>query len=201
VHNLLSKVLENPGDTDEHLQLCCQDWTTTDHAIANMGADAILYRGVQLAAKRCHDMMVQQNKTGKSPLFDDDHAPVRQGMLGRLGGVNSALCHAAGLPGYGDKKQVVAIGNVVKAVVFPANNDVLCSPGKPYFSHEGNSKFREVVCVHVDAYHNAHSQEEKLQIIGHVTDKVLGKGASFLWRINLGWYDGGIDKARKKVCF
>lgn len=79
--NLLTRALENPAEAEQHLQLRCRDWTTTDNDIVNMGVDAILYKGVQLAAKRYYDTVVQQNKTGKSPPFENDRSSREPGRI------------------------------------------------------------------------------------------------------------------------
>ena len=80
------------------------------------------------------------------------------------------------------------------------NNDVLCDRDREYSSHQGNINFREVVHFYSDAYHNARTLQEKSQIVKNIIDEVLRKGARFLWKKNLGWYDGDIKKARQKVC-
>ena len=72
-----------------------------------------------------------------------------------------------------------------------SNNAVLCSSSKRHSRHEGNIKFKDVVRLHVDAYHHAHSKKEKSQIIVHIADELLQNDTRFL----------STNHLRRKVCF
>ena len=54
----------------------------------------------------------------------------------------------------------------------PSDKDVICARGKAAFSHVGNRRFRLVILMNLEKYHNAKNKVEKSIIVTSIVDLI-----------------------------